>query len=311
MKIMKLKKVSMTALSGGKDELGFTGWLCGDGMEYLSKEVGFDIEYIKNNKKFGEAAYADILAKTKDGAFVIIENQLGQTDHKHLGELLTYASNSNAGTVIWIAEDIKDDHKKAILWLNENIKSVAFYLIKLEVYKNRNSELDPRFHIIVSPRRESRVIKMLEKEHKEIESNRIKFCSSLLERSKEKTQLHSNITPSRSALIQAGSGKALIWYRYSIANNQGTIALYIDTPIKRKNKKLFDKLYSHKKEIEKTFGDKLQWDRMPDNKASQIIKKFIYSGLGDKEKWSTLQNKMISGMIRLEKALNQYVKLYR
>ncbi len=306
MKIMKLKKVSMTALGRGERELGFTGWLCNEGMELLSEKVGFDIESIKNNKKLGEA-YTDILAKTKDGAFVIIENQLGQTDYGHLGKLLTYASGSNAKTAIWIAEDIKDDHKKAVSWLNENMKDTGFYLIKCSVYENKNSEIDPRFDIIVSPNKESRVIKMLEKEHKEIENNRKKYWGSLLEKSKAKTQLFSNIKPGFFNLIQTGAGIGGVWYRYSINDKCGTVALNISKSSKKENKKIFDKLCLHKKEIEKMFGGKLQWERMPDKKSAQIIKRFTYSGLGDKEKWGTLQNDMINGMDAIAKAFKEYI----
>jgi hypothetical protein len=43
---------------------------------------------------------------------VVIENQFGRTDHRHLGQILTYlAGVERAKTVVWIAETIQADHR--------------------------------------------------------------------------------------------------------------------------------------------------------------------------------------------------------
>ena len=90
----------------------------------------------------------------------------------------------------------------------------------------------------------------------------------------------------------------------------GQVELYIDRgkDSEEENKKIFDALQSHKTEIEKDFGEKLRWERLDDRRASRISRRFDYASLNDKEKWDKLQDDMIDGMLRLEKALKKHIK---
>ena len=51
-------------------------------------------------------------------ATVIIENQLEETNHNHLGQLLVYAAGHNAGVVVWLTKDFREEHRLALDWLN-------------------------------------------------------------------------------------------------------------------------------------------------------------------------------------------------
>lgn len=69
----------------------------------------------------------DLLLSDAEGRVVIVENQLEQTDHTHLGQLLTYCAGAAADAVIWIASSITEEHEAALKWLNENtIAGVGF-----------------------------------------------------------------------------------------------------------------------------------------------------------------------------------------
>lgn len=39
----------------------------------------------------------------------VIENQFGTTNHKHLGQLITYMAGFNAEVVVWIVEDFNKE----------------------------------------------------------------------------------------------------------------------------------------------------------------------------------------------------------
>ncbi len=83
---------------------------------------------------------------------MIVENQFGQTDHDHLGKLLTYCAGTEADVVIWIAERLNEEHLAALECLNENTRSgVGFFGVELELLRISDSPLAPNFRVLVQP----------------------------------------------------------------------------------------------------------------------------------------------------------------
>lgn len=79
----------------------FTPWLArGENLKVLEDTINMDLELEAQEKNVGPFR-ADILCKnTDDGSWVLIENQLERTDHKHLGQLLTYAAGLHTVTIV-------------------------------------------------------------------------------------------------------------------------------------------------------------------------------------------------------------------
>ena len=100
-----------------------------------------------------ESFSADILARNPmDDSVVLIENQLEQTDHTHLGQIMTYLAGLEAQTVIWIAPVFREPHLSAIRWLNEHTSDgFSFFAVKARVVQIGDSPFAPVFEIVEKP----------------------------------------------------------------------------------------------------------------------------------------------------------------
>ena len=85
----------------------------------------------------------DLVAEDESGNLVVVENQLERSDHKHLGQLLTYLIAWDAKAAIWIVKEARPKHIDAIFWLNES-SFASFYLIKI-------GDSEPLLTVIVDP----------------------------------------------------------------------------------------------------------------------------------------------------------------
>lgn len=129
----------------------FTPWLA-DNIERIGEEIGVPLE-LTGTEVAVENFSADILARNpQDGTLVLIENQLEITDHKHLGQIMTYLAGLEAQTVIWIAPEFREPHLSAIRWLNENTADgFGFFAVRVRVVRIGDSPFAPIFEIVAKP----------------------------------------------------------------------------------------------------------------------------------------------------------------
>ncbi|MCK5243291.1 DUF4268 domain-containing protein, partial [bacterium] len=134
-----------------KEAYEFTPWLS-ENLEALGEAIGLELELETKEAEVGGFSL-DILAKDLgSGEYVVIENQLTQTDHSHLGQLITYASGYDAPIVVWIAETIRDEHRQALEWLNQHTdRKTNFFGVVVEVFQIDNSKPAFKFRPIVFP----------------------------------------------------------------------------------------------------------------------------------------------------------------
>jgi len=130
----------------------FTPWLARpENLRRLGEVVNMDLELEGTEVPVGPYS-ADIVATDVVNGRVVIENQLGKTDHDHLGKLITYASGLKAKTMIWIAKEITEEHRSAIVFLNENSAlNMRLYAIQMQVMKVGTSAPAPLFKVVASP----------------------------------------------------------------------------------------------------------------------------------------------------------------
>jgi hypothetical protein len=143
--------VKVSANAGWAHEaLEFTPWLAAN-LDRLGEAVGMALELRAREHPVGKY-WLDLLLQDAQERTVIVENQFGQTDHDHLGKLLTYCAGTEADVVIWIAERLNEEHIAALEWLNDStVQGVGFFGVELELLRIGDSALAPHFHVVVKP----------------------------------------------------------------------------------------------------------------------------------------------------------------
>jgi len=133
------------------EALDFTPWLA-DNLHRLSDLLGMDLELISTEHPVG-SFNLDIFARDRRSDDVVaIENQLERTDHTHLGQVMTYFSALEARKVIWIAKEIREEHRAVIAWLNAHTPSeYAFFGIEVSAVRIADSPVAPVFTVVEKP----------------------------------------------------------------------------------------------------------------------------------------------------------------
>ena len=296
----KYKKLSLSALWKHEAQ-DFTPWLY-ENLECLSEVVGFPI--LKPTKELHtDNFFVDIVGVTgeKDDKIVVIENQYGNSNHDHLGKLITYAAAKDARYAIWIVETARAEHIQAIRLLNSsNLKSkCGFFLIEASVFKIDDSQPVIQFQKIIEPD-----IIDDEAPASVIQEWWQKFVAQAKER---KLHLFANLTPPKLHWMTCGAGKRRVYYEITITKRTVSVGLCMSRNGEKDwGNQCFDKLYPYRVEIEDIFNDTLNWDRMSENYLSRISK--TYDGGYESEKWLPLMDNAIDSFFRLEKAFSPFLK---
>ena len=258
----------------------FTPWLAKN-LHLLGSELGMKLKLIQMEVPVGPYSL-DILAQDADqGTLVAIENQLEETDHTHLGQLLTYASGCGVGVAIWVAPEFVYEHAQALDQLNKwTGDAVRFYAVKVEVIKNAaHSSLDARFHKVVYPGGWKKEL-TLQSWEMPLPTRRYHDFFQPLISDLFKAGFADKVTQSfgRASRLFPSPSREGIGYEVSILpwNNRGAawVVLHIKTDDKELTKWIFDQLQADQEDIELSIdpGHDSQWEwlRFSGSTFSQI-----------------------------------------
>jgi hypothetical protein len=308
----KLGKLSKTDLREiwKNEEYDFSTWLAEEeNLALLSDEVGISIKLLEKEAGCGKYSL-DILAEEEGtGRKIVIENQLENTNHDHLGKIITYAAGHDAGIVIWIFKDITEEHRSAIDWLNESTgEDVLFFAVKLEVWKINDSENAAKFQVICRPNNWAKVVKhsAMNKELGETELKKLDYWTKLKSYALEKKASIFRQTPAPQHWynITIGSSEAHLGLTINTRENLIGCELYIDD-----NKPLYEFLKKQMDTIEFQLGVKLEW--IEAKKACRIIQRRTNSDLDNEKEMAILYDWMIERATAFHKIFSPLVKQFK
>ena len=271
MQFGKIEKLNLRDI-WPKEAKDFTPWLA-DNIDALGEALGMELELEDTEAAVGDFSL-DLIAKDLGtGHTVIIENQLTQTDHDHLGKLLTYAAGFSASTVVWVAEVVRDEHKQALEWLNQRTdEETQFFGVVVDVFKIDDSNPAYSFKPVVSPSewQKSKKRQISGKVSAKGEAYR-NYFQSLIDELREKYKFTNAKIGQPQSFYTFSSGVSKIPFIASFAQgDKARTDLYIDVGDGAKNKALFDWLYEQRDEIHSKLGKELEWERLDDKRASRI-----------------------------------------
>jgi hypothetical protein len=194
MKLSKLNRVDLREVWINETS-DFNRWLSkSDNLALLNSEIGLKLRLVERETKAGRFRLDLLAIDDTTGDYAIIENQLTETDHKHLGQTITYAAHYNPKHIIWIVKDIRLEHEKSFKWLSDKLSmDVNLFLVKIELFQIDNSIPAPKFSLIIKPldwmirKSNSDLIEKLPDEFAEIERLRKIIKYQTLERFLTKT----------------------------------------------------------------------------------------------------------------------------
>lgn len=270
-----------------KDEArDFTPWLAKDeNLSLLAETINMNLELVGVEQRIGPFR-ADIIARDDDRR-VVIENQLDATDHKHLGQLLVYAADREAHTVVWIARQVTDEYRKVIDWLNRET-STDFWALEIELWRIGDSPVAPKFNVVCEPNELSTAAADGESEElTSVKLLQLELWTGFSEYLDESDSSFNSrkARPQNWYSLSIGTTRAYISFTVLVSQN-GRLGCELYMPGRYQADAIFAALLEDKETIEAELGE-LDWQDLPDRKACRIA---LYRDANpeDREQWPEL-----------------------
>ena len=305
--LSKLEEIKDLRTVWPHEALDFTPWLSqDDNINLLADAVGLDITVDETESSVGDFNVDILASETGTDRKIIIENQLEDTDHDHLGKLITYASGKGADVVIWVVKHAREEHKAAIEWLNNHTDDrIGFFLCEIKLYRIGSSEPAVKFEVIERPNDWTKEVKKKEGTT-DTQQQRYEYWVAFQDHAFGDAQFAKAFKRRKPSTdhwmnFSVGSSSCHIAVSQIQKRNELDVELYIP-----EDKELFQSLLQNKDAIENESGLQYDWRELPERKASRIlISKSV--DFGDKGQWGSQFTWIEDTMLRMKKAFKKHL----
>ena len=306
-KLSTLEEISDLRKVWPREAQDFTPWLSQDeNMALLSDAIGIDIAVDETESGVGDFSVDIFASEMGTGRKIIIENQLEDTNHDHLGKLITYASGKSAEVIVWLVRHAREEHRAAIEWLNNATDDrIGFFLCEIKLYRIGGSEPAVKFDVIEKPNDWAKEVRRNESVN-ETQQQRYDYWIAFQDYAFANTQFAKNFNRRKAGFDH--------WLNFSIGSSACNIAV---TQVQRRrvvgvelnitdDKELFRGLLRHKEEIEKESEIRFDWKELPERKASRILIEKAVS-FADRDAWNAQFDWIIDTMLKMKKVFRKYI----
>jgi hypothetical protein len=287
------------------EAINFTPWVA-DNVDLLGDAVGLDITVEETESSVGDFNVDIYASETGTDRKIIIENQLEDTNHDHLGKLITYASGKGADVVIWVVKHAREEHKAAVEWLNHHTDDkIGFFLCEIKLFQIGESQIAPSFTVVERPNDWSKEIKKTTALNP-TQQQRLEYWQAFNDYAFKNADFPKSFNKRKPTTDH--------WMDFSIGSSACHIGV---TQIRKKNaigvelyinddKELFKNLFAHKVDIENIMGLTLEWRELPERKASRIIIEKDVK-LDDQSTWAEQFEYIMDVCTKMKKAFKKYL----
>lgn len=287
------------------EALNFTPWVA-ENIELLGDAVGLDITVDETESSVGDFNVDIYASETGTDRKIIIENQLEDTNHDHLGKLITYASGKGADVIIWVVKHAREEHKAAIEWLNNHTdEKIGFFLCEIKLFQIGDSQIAPSFSVVEKPNDWAKEIKKTTASNA-TQQKRLEYWQAFNDYAFKDLKFAKEFNMRKPTTdhwmdFSIGSSACHIGVTQIQKRSAIGVELYIND-----DKDLFKSLYSHKNDIENVMGVTLDWRELPERKASRIIVEKQVQ-LDAQDNWTEQFDYVMDILIKMKKAFKKYL----
>ena len=303
-KLSKLEEIEDLRTVWPHEAQDFTPWLAKEeNIEILSDAIGIDISVDETESPVGSFSLDMLASEVGTDRKIIIENQLEDTNHDHLGKLITYASGKSADIIIWLVKHAREEHKAAIEWLNNHTDDeIGFFLCEIKLYKIGNSDPAVKFEVVEKPNGWQKVVKK-EFSANSTEQKRYDYWVAFLDYAFKNKEFSSNFSrrspsPRQWLTFALGSSTVSMGIGQLLSKNELVIQIYIYD-----DEEQYNKLLDKKREIEGACGFSLEWHERP-NQKSNVLEVRRSANLSDKNEWNDQFGWIMDKLLKIKKAIN-------
>lgn len=288
------------------EALGFTPWLL-QNVDVLSDLLGMDLVLEVAEHPVGTFSLDLKGYDEATGEVVIVENQLEQSDHTHLGQIITYAAGTEPTTVVWVTTGFRPEHRAAIDWLNQRTdENTRFFGVVIRVVQIGDSQPAPNFELVAQPNDWEKRVKNKTTSSEVSAKTKIyrEFWDHVLGKVREThpewTRARTNDQSwSNTSLGLSGMVISMQWL-----GGRFVTQIYFDSSDGDLNQARFDWLLRHREAFESALGSSPIWDPMPGRKGARIVLTSPFDEVADSSRWPEMVAWLVLQQLGLRTAID-------
>lgn len=289
----------------------FTPWVL-ENVDVLSDLLGMDLVLDVAERPVGSFSLDVMGRDLSDDSVVIVENQLEQSDHLHLGQILTYAAGTNPKTIVWITTGFRSEHRAALNWLNEHTDpDTRFFGVEIEVVRIGDSAPAPNFRLAVEPNDWEKQLKAATVAGAMTEKSRLywDFWDKFRTRAfSEHPDWKGSRTPRSGPCSGLPTGTSGAEFASCFKSDGLRLEIYLNHPDRAVNLARLEGLRAKRDQFEQALGETATWDEMAATggrvaKSARVYVTSTFESVEEVDQWPAMMDWLMDQHVRFRRAI--------